>query len=66
MGDMSPEEALWWGAELPRLMGLGVITQIPKSQARHVSRVFTTPKPTPGTFRLVVDLRHVNALGKSS
>ena len=61
LGDMSPEEALWWEAELPRLMGLGVITQIPKSQARHVSRVFTTPKPTPGTFRLVVDLRHVNA-----
>ena len=64
LSGLAPDEAAWWAAELPRLLGMGVLIEVPRSAAKHVSKVFLVPKPTPGTFRMVVDLRHLNGFSE--
>ena len=55
-----PEEAeQWWNdGEAERLMELGAIEE--GECEDYVSPAFMVPKSTPGQWRLVIDLRHVN------
>ena len=55
---VSEQESKWWlSKEAPRLIALGVLSEVPD----HISNAFCVPKPEPGNFRLVVNLRRLNA-----
>lgn len=51
----------WLSAELVRLQELGVVRVVPHSFVLSLSPVFLVPKKGPKRYRLVVDLRGVNA-----
>ena len=61
---VSEQESKWWlSKEAPRLIALGVLSEVPVGAEApdHISNAFCVPKPEPGNFRLVANLRRLNA-----
>ena len=61
---VSEQESKWWlSKEAPRLIALGVLSEVPVGVEvpDHISKAFCVPKPEPGNFRLVANLRRLNA-----
>ena len=55
-----PREAEFLRGEVERCVGTGAWERVGAEEVTHCSRVFCVPKPN-GKFRLVIDLRHLNA-----
>ena len=63
--DLTQRERAWLEQEVTRLLLLGAIEVAPEAERTHVSKVFLVEKgnstPTTPKFRIVVDLRPMNA-----
>lgn len=57
--NLTPPQKLWWEKERARLMAAGAWE--PATSARFVSKAFLVPKPGVNSWRLVLDLRHLNS-----
>jgi hypothetical protein len=57
--NLTPPQQLWWQKERARLMEAGAWE--PATSAKFVSKAFLVPKPGNNSWRLVLDLRHLNS-----
>ena len=57
--DLTPSQKLWWAEERARLMAAGAWE--PATCSKYVSKAFLVPKPGGSSWRLVLDLRHLNS-----
>lgn len=59
--ERTPQDADWLRRELTRLLDNGAIRRVQREELKWCSPVFLVPKKGPKRFRLVIDMRSLNA-----